>query len=309
MTFLRTITTGVRHVAVLPCAIAVMTCVGLAGCESPGPALGEMPVTEALQPPPDGGGADSGLELRQWVVVDAPGQVMAALSEHGSGQVIEPEILERFLANGLLLVRVPLDSLDELAEDLGGTSMNVRAWHGQIYDWREVYRRVIDPGGHAIALDGNIKWFEGGTMALLARSWSVQMEDGPVVQLELLPVHRPPETAGLGNLLGMSDGRRGHPLHSIVVDVELKPGFAYVLTSVRETFDPAEEAAADAVVTSSSAGPAEPVGPVADLPETIGQFLFMGDRLPRNRGLLLFVPHGGGTTAGGPRSVAVRERK
>ncbi len=241
--------------------------------------------------------SEHGLEVRQWVVPEEPGTIGAALSAYSDGEAIGAERAAVLRRNGLRFVRVPVRKINALRRDLGIASMDVTAWHGQIYQWRQLQQRRIGPAGAAVAVNGFVRRFGPGRLRLMARSWSVPMEDGVYLNLELVPRYDPPRSPTLNRLLGRRES--GEILASMALEVQLRPVSAYVLTfespevSWPEPGRPTQAADEDPAAAHGERGAnsldLQLPGPETDTPVTVGELLFRGT-LPRARGMLVFVP-------------------
>ncbi|MHC4414472.1 MAG: hypothetical protein ACYS0G_04230 [Planctomycetota bacterium] len=225
-------------------------------------------------------GAGHGLEVRQWVVADDTVRIATALLEHQDGQGFDAGRAAVLRGNGLRLVRVRADRADALLEALGIASLDLTAWYGQIFEWRELQHQTIGRDGLAVAVDGRVERFGSGRLRLMARSWTVQMEDGLYLNLELLPQFQTAPAAKLNRLLG-NRGTAGRLLTSVALGAKLEAGFAYVLTGE----SPSIEWRPDGVAAT-----APPIGPRVVGPATVGELLFCGRRQPRTRGMLVFIP-------------------
>lgn len=242
---------------------------------------------------------ENGLEVRQLVLSDAPdviAQAMATWTDQTQSGAVDNDVLERLRRNGFRLVRVPLAELDGLVSELGGASMDVSAWHGQVLEWRGLHSLPLGEGGRTMAVDGRVRNYRGGELTLMARGWVVPMEHGPRVQLELVPVHVRGESQ-YHRLLGQSRVD-AEPLASLTTHLLLEPGFAYILTcecplaswtvdddeGVAHSPDTGEKA------SQASAGPTGTHGPVAQPPTTLGQLMLASHAGPPSRGMLIFTP-------------------
>ncbi len=271
-------------------------------------------------------GINNGLELRRWTVVDAPDRVMNVLATHADGAAADQDMVDRLKRNGLRFVRVPSSEVDALVAELGGATVDRNEWHGQVYDWRPLMEQPIDPRGIAVAIDGRVRRFDRGEFRVLIRSWTVQMEDGPYLHLEVLPQHRVARANDLRRLLGEKPADAGEAFATLALDLQLQAGFAYVLVSESPEIDwpemdrPAEVNAAlqdqddanaagadaardaDRVATGAEAppqavrprpsrvGPPEAIGPEAGAPMTLGEMLLPLSESPPMRQVLVFVP-------------------
>ncbi len=219
---------------------------------------------------------DNGLLLRKWVVSDNADRIDAALLRYRDGQVLDTKTDESLRRNGMRLVRVRADQIDDLLGDLGAGPSDVAAWHGQVVEWRELYQRPVSGPGATLAVSGRVRSIPPGQLRLMGRSWTVLMEDGPYLTLELLPQLRRPQEASLFRLLGDTD-LQGEVLAALAIEIELEHGYVYVLTGetpALDWIDPLRETA----------------GPNVETPDTLGEFLFSQRTEPPLRTLLVFVP-------------------
>ncbi len=242
--------------------------------------------------------SDNGLEVRRLVVNDQPGLIMAALSKRADGGAVADPILQRLKQNGFRFVRLPEDQVENFITDLGGASYDAHEWNGQVTEWRSLVDRPIDDAGVAVAIDGIVSRYAGGDFRLMMRSWTVQMEDGTVVHLEMLPRRRGPQTTDLRRLLG-SETRSEQGFSSMAIDLQLQPGFAYVLLCESPQNDwPGLDGSAPTAPASTAAKPAKPprtgpfdmIGPEAAAPPTLGELLLAVHRDPPAKGLLVLIP-------------------
>jgi len=219
---------------------------------------------------------DNGLLIRKWVVPDNPDRINKALLRYGDGQFLDTKTEESLRRNGMRFVRVRADHTNDLLGDLGLAPSDVAAWHGQVVEWRELYKQPVSGPGATLAVSGRVRSIPPGQLRLMGRSWTVLMEDGPYLTLELIPQLRRQQEPSLYQLLG--DARlQGEVFEALAVEIELKPGYVYVLTGERpavERIDP----------------PGDPAGPNVETPDTLGEFLFFQRTEPPRRTLLVFVP-------------------
>lgn len=268
----------------------------MVGCASPAPTA-----PETARPDPETVRSalvrdEIGLEVRQWLVIDGVDVVPAVLMRHrneqaGASDVLTHDAAERLKRNGLRLVRVPVTSLEQIAEEFDGLALDRTGWHGQVLRWQELHAAPVGPAPRAVAIDGRVRRFDRGTFQLMSRSWLVRMETGPFLQLELLPQFRSPEDSYRKVLGQPSSSVTAWP--SMAVDVLMEHGHAYILLSESPVLDWTEAAA-----TGADAEPAEQrqtatsVGPeaIAGTPTTIGELMLSREGPRRARGLLVFVP-------------------
>ena len=219
---------------------------------------------------------DNGLLIRKWVVSDNSDRISDALSRYADGQVLDTKTDESLRRNGLRLVRVRADQTNDLLGALGVGPSDVAAWHGQVVEWRELYRRPVSGPGATLAVSGRVRSIPAGEVRLMGRSWTVLMEDGPYLTLELLPQLRRQQEPSLYRLLGDTD-RDGEILKALAIEVELESGYVYVLTGERPAVEWIDV-------------PGDPAGPNVETPDTLGEFLFSQRTEPKLRTLLVFVP-------------------
>ncbi len=174
------------------------------------------------------------------------------------------------------LVQVRLDRLEALRRALSPMSLDVTAWHGQIFRWRSLHAVANRRGAAALAVDGHIVRFEPGQLQLLARTWVVPMEDGPLLDLQLVPRFQRPATAPTS--LSAARPAPGRLLPTLAIELSLRPGWAYVLAGAAPT-------------AGSSSDPGAGTGPMTEAPLTVGETLLVREAPPpKARVLLVFVP-------------------
>ena len=253
--------------------------------------------------------ADHGLQVRKWVIATDSDRLAAVMMSHQDGAAAGAEVLASLQRNGLRLVRVPVDDVDAVLSELGGASMNIDSWFGQAVTWSEAHGRAVQEPGRAIAVDGRVQWFETGEVRLMIRSWTLFMEDGPRMQLELLPQYHKPRAQDFSRILG----RQTPPdamFSSIALDVRMEVGHAYLLlweqpqvqwlASEPDEGEPGAEPASSGAASSpqrrSTIGPAaeasldDALGPDAALPQSLGEMLLGGVGHPPTRGVIAFIP-------------------
>ena len=240
---------------------------------------------------------EHGLRLRQWRIAERP-DIPEVLMRHADAWSLDEPLLRTFEHNGLRLLRVPAENIENLLADLGGASRDVEGWHGQAYDWRDVVTRAVDPDGVAVAVDGRVRRFAGGYMRLLIRAWTLQMEHGPRLCLQIIPDYDRTASSPLDQALGRK-GFAGEPFASLWVELLLERGFAYLLTcdapglkwdgELAEGGNAAELDPVTATVPTERGDPGG-VGPEAPPPLTVGQMLLRVDSEPPSREILLFLP-------------------
>ncbi len=241
--------------------------------------------------------SDNGLEVRTWVIIDRGPHIADAIASFAQPALVDSSADASLRRNGLRLVRIRASDLESLLASLGGASVDAITWHGQIYQWRELVQYPIGPAGMAVAVDGRVRRFESGTFRLMFRSWTVPMEDGPRLQLQLLGQFDQPQPDRFRRFV--TDRRvTGEVFHSFAFQIQLEAGFGYALLfespSIDWSFGPAEqhEASAEPVAAESNGKVPDPeqVGPKADAPPTFGELLLRTGARPPKRRMLVFVP-------------------
>ena len=246
-------------------------------------------------------GTNNGLEVRRWAIRDQGDSALAALIRHADGVAADEHTLARLKRNGFRLVRVPVEHMDALSLDMGGAAYDANEWHGQVHTWRSLLAQPVSEAGRAVAIDGQVLRFDRGEFQLMIRCWTVQMEDGPYLHLEVLPRRRVPQVGDLRRLLGDEDETAAsQAFGSMALDLQLQAGYAYLLLGESPQIDwpglDAPPAANDEPQTAATAeprpsrtGPIDMIGPEATAPRTLGEMLLLPDP-PANRIVLGFVP-------------------
>ena len=231
---------------------------------------------------------DHGLLLHTWVVADNTERIAAALMRYQDGTFLEPAQENRLRRNGLRLLRVRTNHLADLLGELAVGPSEVDAWHGQVLQWRELHHRSLVGPGTALAVSGRVRSVSPGRLRIMGRCWTVLMENGPYLSLQLLPQLIGEQSPSLYQLLGDSD-LRGEVFRRLAIEIELRPGYACILTGEAPAIswtnhtEPSSEH-----LDATAAGTA--VGPETETPDTLGEFLFSSRAEPPLRTLLVFVP-------------------
>lgn len=246
---------------------------------------------------------ENGLEVRQLVVADDPqriAEVMApyvnAHEQRRETRAMDRATAEKLRRNGFRLVPVPVNELDALIVELGGAVLDMSAWHGQMYRWQDLHSIAVGSEGRTMAVDGRVRRCYGGHLRLMARSWVVQMEQGPRVQLDVVPQHLRSESQ-YHRLLGQTS-TDAESLTSLAMHMLLQDGYAYVLTCACPQHDwhehkheddevESDEAVAETGRTSRGA---MVMGPDVKPPMTVGQLMLSSHGSRANRGMLVFTP-------------------
>lgn len=205
-------------------------------------------------------GGDNGLEIVLWSAPCTAEAASAAIIEAGRGGTLPPETLERLRRNGFVVAEVPTDQLPLVLAALGGTLSDIRNWHGQVPEWRELARTTLGPG--AAIYTGERVQPVAGSLRLSMRGWTVPMEDGGLFWLEMIP-HAVARESSVANAMASRDRVRGEAFPDAGLSVVLDRGWSLLLCPD-----------APAPVAQSSTGPdVEPPG-------TLGSLLLPATELP-----------------------------
>jgi hypothetical protein len=162
-----------------------------AGCSA-----GARPVLPAPDMPPDprlraalpSDEPRVGIETRQWLVAAPPERLAAAIAAwSGEGESdreagAEPPSLRRI--DGLILAKGAASDLPSLLESLGGSRTDLRVWHGQATEWRDL--AGVQIGRATIAMvAGRPQPMAPGRLSLVMRGWTQPMERGAACEIEL----------------------------------------------------------------------------------------------------------------------------
>lgn len=179
----------------------------------------------------------------QWFVVDdADALLFDALLPYAHQSVpVDADTRADWAANGVRIVRVPLDDLPGIIAALPTRAAPRREWLGWATDWREAFRggRITD--AIPIVLNRARARLEPGVLRLIARAWTAPDESGAVVRVELAaqlqrdaepalaPLDAPWEAPTLDRLSALA---QGEVLPRLTLEAALTPGHAYLLVPV-----------------------------------------------------------------------------
>ena len=264
---------------------------------------------------------ENGLAMNKWVIHDDPRRIARAMISLADRDVLDVAKRRTLQRNGFRFVRVKRGQLDTFLRALGGATMKVDVWHGQIHNWRVVHDVSTPVGGQPVGIDGRMRQFGAGRFECQARSWIVQMEDGPQVLFELVPGYHKPRPRNLQHLLDQKKEKRER-FTSMHLKRRLNPNYAYILTAESpginwsdlanqsngsQSTQPASGDESPNASNDTEQSPPEPkystpsFGPTYSAPPTIGEFmLYPPSATPPKRGLLVFVPHVGDELRPGP---------
>ena len=213
---------------------------------------------------------------------------------------------QKLQLNGFRLRRIPLHELDYFLEALGGTTLKATAWHGQVLEWRELHKAALAPQGQALAINNSVRRLKPGTVRLMVRAWTVLLEDGPYLHVDMMPFYDQPSDDSLRRLLDQ-ERSLGQALPEAALDVKLNDGYAYILTceSPSASWDELEDGSSSTPEGDTSGDeqesstnqsifardkPIEPLGPATTPPTTIGQLLFGSRSNQPRRCMLVLIP-------------------
>lgn len=158
----------------------------LAGCATSAPPTAPTPDQppdprlKAAQPSDE---SRVGIETRQWLVASPPDRIAAAITAWASGDGADLESSLR-RTDGLLLAKGSASSLPDLLESLGGSRTDLRVWHGQALEWRDL--AGVQIGRATIAMiAGRPQPIAPGRLSLVMRGWGQPMEFGAACEIEL----------------------------------------------------------------------------------------------------------------------------
>lgn len=127
-----------------------------------------------------------GIETRQWLVAAPPDRLAAAIAAWSRDDGDEREGDEASLRrlDGLVLAKGSASDLTTLLEGLGGSRTDLRVWHGQATDWRDL--AGVQLGRASIAMiAGRPQPIAPGRLSIVMRGWAQPMEDGAACEIEL----------------------------------------------------------------------------------------------------------------------------
>lgn len=242
---------------------------------------------------------DNGLEVQRWIVQSSSERIAEVLSSLSTSSPVDPELLERLRRNGFRLVVIDAGLLERLKQGIGPFTQDHSEWHGQIESWRTLHHLQIKPEGQNVVINGRVRRFRTGELQLLIRCWTVQMEDGPFLQLEMVPFldTGPLQRAQLipGNKLLI-----GKRIDELALTLPLYPGLAYVLTYESPQISwPGDEAEESSGIRNQPfskrrmLGPHEAVespGLATSIATTLGELLLKINTSPPSHDMLVFIP-------------------
>lgn len=240
--------------------------------------------------------------MRIWVLREGVGGDSASEGSAGPtglGEALGPYLAapgplsqadqERWAANGLRLVRVPVDQLGGVQAALGSPGAIQRQWLGEHPEWMELLRGP-QTGRQVVSLDSGLMSLDPGRLRLLGRCWvSPRLPRAGAlplaeVRVDLALQHQPPARAR--SLRELVD-RPGHtPIEQagvvfsrFVLELGLSGEEALLIVPERPEVVWGEGAAAAGTSgpTEVEGPPALPVGPPAPRLPTLGEAMLWSD--------------------------------
>lgn len=198
----------------------------------------------------------TGLEVVRWQVEDNGPRLEDALRAHAAPAAAGMD--EKALRdNGFVIYPVKRAELDALLTDMGGSYMDVRTWFGQVTSWREIAATQVEPV--MLEIDGIAHERPGAVARLMLRSWTLPMEDGTRIAVEMVPQVVVGEAES--SLLRNSERLSGEVVTSCATELEMDRDVAWVITC-----DPSKQI--DLKMPLQTAPPPEiPTGDAPTLPE------------------------------------------
>lgn len=254
--------TRVAQCLLLPAMLSVSGCASDAGTRAAGTGRSAPDPLTVADPAARFAHAESGLLVQILRVADDPRRIPVLLSRaarRDADPAASAAVIHAPLdAAGVRLLRIPESSIVPLLTEFGEVERDAATWHGEAPNWRPIALGILGREG-PVDLDGTARPFPPGEFRLLVRAWTMPMEDGPRLQVELVPEFEP---AGASvELLPAARSKRRRPFLPLRAELMLDAGEALLLTVVRDddVWD------ADAVLPPPGRAPLYPaVTPVPD---------------------------------------------
>lgn len=178
-----------------------------------------------------------GVEQRRWVVQADTASLEAAISSFALRDEEGDPALD--LRRGGLRFTVGCESrLPSLLESLGGSRTDLRIWHGQATEWREMAGTAV-PQQEFLQIDGRMQPLPPGRLSLEFRGWLLPMEDGAICEIEVAVRWRGEARPAFRD--ASAEDRRGRWLAGASLGHSLRQGEVLVL-SVAPQPSPSDQA-------------------------------------------------------------------
>jgi hypothetical protein len=218
------------------------------------------PPPASLAPAVREGETRLGIEVRQWLVEADEVTLASTLaawagggdSDAGGGET-DGDGIHLLLEEGVSIAQGPADELVAVLTALGGTRTDLRVWHGQAIEWRDLTGVNLPSSTIAVA-EGRPLAIPAGRLSLQMRGWVQAMERGAACEVELAVRWKPERRASIG-------------LELAPTELAAWVGELAVLRSVGRD---------EALLLTSSGRPSPPEdpGPPVIPPPTLGDLLF-----------------------------------
>ncbi|MHC4808962.1 MAG: hypothetical protein ACYTEV_01165 [Planctomycetota bacterium] len=283
-------------------ALGLSAAVAWGGCAaSPGPAgggpassgaggTGSVGAADLAEASPRAGGLipglDRGLRTRRWRVdrerLEAPlGEILTALAVVPPPETgLDDSVREHLARNGLRMLAVPRASLETLRTRLAAPPRQIETWHGEAVDWRSLLVGRPGAGVSVVAVGDRVRPHPGGEYRLAVRAWTMRMESGPHLHVELRVEHVEPRRESGLRLTPEAPAVR--LVDALLVELAAPADLAWVIASApsSETWPEPGRTGATPESAGGDADASEPVvatgpglGPPAAAIPTVGQLL------------------------------------
>lgn len=200
-----------------------------------------------------------GIEVRQWLV-EADAVLIASATAAwarggefpGTGEAdSDAAPSEVLLAEGVSVAAGPTAELPAVLEALGGTRTDLKVWHGQALEWRDLVGVNLPRSTIAVA-GGRPRAIPAGRLSLQMRGWVQPMEEGAACEIELAVRWKPLRRASIG--LAPEPSAPAAWIGDLAVQRSVERGEALVVTAMPRRV-------------------AEGGGPPVETPPTLGELM------------------------------------
>lgn len=277
--------------ALLLALAGLASCAGKKHARSDDPAAPRQAVAPSdLVQSPVSRAADNGLEVAWWVVTSSDEEIGRALASYLPAPLpVDPGVAALWEANGLRLVTIPLDEIEEVQSRLSMAGAIQRQWLGQTPSWTDTITGPAWSRNRTFVLDAGRLSLGPGRLRLLTRCWTVPVPVAPseadpspaaALHIELLLQHkeegRGSERASLATEMpGSSEALdAGLVFRRLLAEMTVTQGDAYLILPYKPGVPwggaPADDATppsgGDGSNGSESTPPTDPSDPQSSLP-------------------------------------------